>query len=161
MEKIENLKNSAIIIIYPNGIIKNIPVDARLLHIRYLKDLYEQDNEFKEFADKNNVIVPKDFFKMNTLFTYGIDTDLARAGVVVLHNLFILEVQKNSEYIKNAPPQFYVTLPSVLSNEQTSILKDVCNDFDMSCSLYGILMDDELDDITYDEFMHILKSKNK
>ena len=161
MEKIENIKKSAIIIIYPDGKIKNIPIDTRLLHLRYFIDLYHQDKEFKDFADNNNVFIQDSFFDSNMLLTYEIDKDLARAGVIALHNLFIYEVQKNSEYIKNAPPQFYVTLPSVLFNEQTSILKDVCNDFDMSCSLYGILMDDELDDITYEEFIHILNNKTK
>ena len=160
MGNINNFRKDAIIIIYPDGLVKEVAIDKRLLHMKYFIDLYKEDKYFKEFTDDNEIVVPNDIDFSNST-TYSLDKELARSGVIVLHNLFIDEIYENDKFIDSTPPQFYVSIPSVMSDEQKNILNELCDNYDMSCSLYGQYLDDELDDITYDELIEILKTKKK
>ena len=161
MDNINDFRKSSIMLVYPNGTIKCMPADMRIIHLKYFIDLYKEDEYFRNIVDKNNIPIPESIFKTDMIVTYEIDKELARIGIIAFHNLFIYAVQKDEKYIEKAPPQFVITLPNILTKEQENIMKELCNNNDMSCNFYAIYNDDRLDDITYDEFNNILNNKSK
>ena len=161
MENIHNFRKDALIIIYPSGLVKEVSIDEKLLHLKYYIDLYQKDDYFKKIVDENEIVIPSNISKAYDINSYSIDKDLARCGIICLHNLFINKIRENENYINTTPPQFYITIPSDLTKEQTLLLKELCSNYDMSCSVYGIYYDDEIENILYDDLLSIINIKNK
>ena len=161
MDNLKDFRKSAIMLVYPNGCIQNVLVDERLIHLKYFIGLYKEDMYFRDIVDTYKIPVPDSLFDYDMPTSFDIDRELAKIGIIVFHNLFIDAVQHNEKYILDAPPQFYVTLPNVLTDEQEKIINELFSTYDMSCSLYGRCIDDELDDIKYDEFISTLRSRRK
>lgn len=161
MNNIKDFRKSAIMLVYPNGFIKNVLVDNRLIHKKYFIDLYKEDEYFKDIVDTYKIPVPNNIFDYNMSTSFEIDRELAKIGIIAFHNLFVDEIQHNEKYIEKAPPQFYVTLPSVLTDEQVNVINELCSNHDMSCNLYGVCINDDLEDITYEEFINMLRCKKK
>ena len=161
MDELKDFRKTAIMLIYPNGIVKKVLIDLRLIHLRYFVDLYNEDEYFKKIVDKNDIPVPSNFWTSNMVATHEIDKALASIGIIAFRNLYIYETINKDDFIENMPPCFSITLPCNLTNEQCFVLNDLCSNYDMSCSFYGMYMDYDLEDISYDEFIHILNSKKK
>ena len=175
MDNLKDFRKSALIIIYPDGTVKNVLINQKVIHLMYYVNLYNNDEYFKKIVDENNIHVPNDFFESKMILTYEIDKALAKIGVVVFHNLFMFEIIKDEDFIKNTPPQFYVSLPNELTNEQKAVINRLYRDYDMSYNLYSKyaksliissdsnheFSEDELVDISYDEFENMVESQNK
>ena len=93
------------------------------------------------------------------MLTYEIDTESAKEGVIVIHNL-LLDEELRSE-ISNYSCNYYVSMPTELSNQQKEIMSNIINNYDMENSWFSTLVDGNLEDITYDEIKNILSNKNK
>ena len=161
MDTLSDFRETALILLFPDGTIKKMLVDNRLLHINYFIDLFKTDSFVKEFASRNGITLPSYLYDSKMMVTYDIDTDFARVGVVIFHNLFIYEIMKNKDYITKSLPLFFITLPKKLTDIQTNIINNICNNNDLSCSLFGMYNDSELEDITYDDFVKLLSPKTK
>ena len=155
-------RKSAITFLYPDGKVKYIPIiNERYIHLNYYIDLYHNSFEFRKLADENDIYIPDSIYDSKMIVTNEIDKDLARIGIIVFHNMMLNRIYRDKDYIKNTPPQFYITLPYEFTNEQIGVLKNLCTDNDMSCSIYGMLIDEDIDDITYEEFALLIREKQK
>ncbi len=160
-DMINNLKYSSLLLIYPDGYIDRVNINRKVLHMDYFIDLCKNSTRFQEIIDQENINMPKNISLSENILTTDVDTKLAKKGIVVLHNLFILEVLKNDEMIDNAPLLFYISLPDNLSINQKEIMNNLINKYDLSCCLYAIFNDFELVDISYDDILKRFNEKTK
>ena len=93
------------------------------------------------------------------MLTYEFDIELAKEGVIVIHNLFLDEELRSK--ISNYSCNYYISMPTELSNQQKEIISNIIDNYDMENSWFSTLVDGNLEDITYDEIKNILSNKNK
>ena len=159
MQELDNFRKLALLLINPDGKIISVPVNGRVLHLNYFIDLYHDDIRFKDLCDNYSIRMPDTIFDSEMTLAYDIDKELASVGIVIFHNLFIDAIISNPSYVEMAPPQFYVALPTKLTEQQESVMNYIFDNYDMSCSLYDMYIDEEMEDITYEELRHVSKQK--
>ncbi len=72
MDNLSDFRETALILLFPDGTIKKMLVDNRLLHINYFIDLFKTDSFVKEFARRNDITLPSYLYdsKMMILLNY-------------------------------------------------------------------------------------------
>lgn len=106
----EDLKNYAIILIYPDGVFEKIPITIHSYHILYLQEHINTSKKFKSIAG----------FLINFINDhFSMSRALANANVIEIANKDMCLKIKNEESYKTYIPQFTVYLPTHLESMDT------------------------------------------
>lgn len=138
--KYEELKNQAIVLIYPDGEVEAIPITKHQNHLPYLKE---------------HLLDSKRFLKIAYIINYGyadhysVSKLLSQNGVIEIANKdMCLKIKYPKEY-EYYSPEFMYYLPEVLgSKEQLEILEnfyDLVNQEKKSLNVYQNKMFDFLE----------------
>lgn len=147
--------NIAIMVIYPNGKVEMKKINDKIFHMMYFSDLYNDNTYFKEFMNKSN----SSYFKDNNLFTYSLDLELAKNGVISIHNLNIREIKEKTKFLKRHIPNFIFTMPKELTYEQKKAMKEIIFQNDLYESLFLSYNVNSFISIEYDEIIDLLHQK--
>lgn len=147
--------NMAIMVIYPNGKVEIKKIEDKIFHMTYFSDLYNDNTYFKEFMNKSN----SNYFKDNNLFTYSLDLELAKNGVIAIHNLNIREIKEKPNFFKKHTPNFIFTMPNELTYEQKEAMKEIIFQNDLYESLFLSYNVNDFISIEYDEIIDLLHQK--
>ena len=155
----DDINDYIIIIVYPDGTIEKIVKDSRIYHMEYLVSLINSSKRLKKLVSEKNIYVPTDEDEIRFSTTYDLDAKLANEGLVIFHNLLIdLDIVDEIDDWQKA---FHITLPSTLSDKQKEILSSVLNNNDMSECWFGILNNNAIQDIDYEEVIEMINNKTK
>ena len=157
--ELDNIKKYAIILIYSDGQIEKVKADGRKFHMEYFFTLNNQSTRLNQIIKQANVYMPDDEITAKLLLTYELDEALARNGVITIHSLFLDEEIR--EEIEDYSCDYYISMPSELSDKQQEIMNDIIHNYDMKECWYARLIDDKLDDIEYEDMKSMLSSKIK
>lgn len=144
-----NIKDYAIIVIYPDGSYEGNTIDNYDCHMQYLILLANNSRRLKEIFKNNNIELSVKSEKAIEP-TYSADLKLAQEGIIVLHNM-----ELDDETLSG----FYISTPQFINNNQRQSLNRLLDGFDMCDSWFGYLKDGELVDVSFDNFEEIYGKK--
>ena len=150
----DNINSYIIIVIYPDGTIEKVARDSRNDHIEYMISLINSSVKLKTLIKEKNIYIPIDEEEIKRSQTHDLDEKFAKEGIIVLHNML---VDLNIDWFQS----FHISLPSNLTSEQKEIMHNIVSKYDLSESWYGLLQDDELVDIKYDDMLNMISDKVK
>ena len=150
----DNINSYIIIVIYPDGTIEKVARDSRNNHIEYMISLINSSVKLKTLIKEKNIYIPIDEEEIKRSQTHDLDEKFAKEGIIVLHNML---VDLNIDWFQS----FHISLPSNLTSEQKEIMHNIVSKYDLSESWYGLLQDDELVDIKYDDMLNMISDKVK
>ena len=156
----DDFKELAIMLIYPDGSLEKVPINDRLLHMNYFVDLESTSGKFKEALNRCKLELI-DKFGIVELITYELDYRLAKQGIIAFHNLFIYEIKKDREYADKNPPEYYISMPRELTEEQKEKMREIDEHYDMSTSYYAAPGTDKLEDISYEEALKLYSKQRQ
>ena len=148
MGKIEDLKDQAIVVVYPDGTIEQCPITFEVVHFYYMLDLQEESEKFADALEKSHVDLRYEGEIPPTLFTTGFDYALAKEqGVIVFHNLELSSINNNPDGL----PYFSITMPNTLTDEQRETMTSIEEDNNLSGCSFGVPGDDGFVDVQYED----------
>ncbi len=153
-------KNTAIMLIYPDGKIDKLTIDGNLLHMNYFIELLGKSSYFLEFIHKNNLKFTDKKGRLLNISTYNLDINLTSLGVIIIRNLNIYELKNQKDFAKNNIPQYAIGFPQVPTPIQVSLMNELFNTIDLKNSFYYCNIESNLRDITYEDALNIL-GKNR
>lgn len=113
----EEIKDYAILLIYPDGEVEKIPITTFKNHMDYLSQHFQKSKKFKKFAYGIN---------WEDDMHYNVSKILAMHGVIEISNQDMYIKIKNAGYYKKINPKFYFWYPSYLeSQEQLNALERI------------------------------------
>ncbi len=146
----EDLKRTAIIFIYSDGKVDEIPITTYKLHMDYLREHLNVSPRFEDLCGGLN------FY---TNLHGHIDTHLTLNGVVVIFNLDVSDIVEGFFDLDNKMPSLVVSLPESLSSlKQVEKLEEIYNRYPNKQLLAEIFIKD-LDtykSISSEEVLHYL-----
>ena len=114
----EELKNMALIFIYPDGTVEKIPIGEYKLHIEYMRKHLGESPKFYDICKG------LDFYK-SCLHSH-IDTMLSLNGVIIIFNLDLEYIVEGLFDYENEIPDLLIDCPENLySIEQTMALESI------------------------------------
>lgn len=154
-----DLYNKAIILIYPDGKKESKPIDNKIFHMRYFLELYKESPNFKEILDQSKYT----FFNKNDFtnveYTYSIDLELAKKGIIAIHNLNIKEINDDKFFLKKYIPNFIFTMPKELTHIQKEIINQLLNESDLHNSFFQIYDNESFIDTNYEKITNFVHQK--
>jgi len=135
----EELKNMALIFIYPDGTVEKIPIGEYKLHIEYMRENLTKSSKFYDIC--------KGLDFVSSCLHGHIDTMLSLNGVIIIFNLDLRDIIEGYFDYLNKIPLLLISCPTNLhSIEQTMALESiytsypednlVCERFDAKQDVY-------------------------
>ena len=161
MKNSDDIRTYAIIIIYPDGVIEKAKIGTRIFHMEYIADMIKSSHRLKRAIKRQNVYIPKDEEEIKYMLSYDIDKSLAKEGIIIIHNLSLDKEVK--EEIEDWSRNYYISMPTELSEKQKSIFASICDNCDISSSWFAAYsaIEDDLVEITFDEMKASINGKAK
>lgn len=120
------LKEAAILILYPDGVVEAVKVGSEIHHTNYYHKLYGKSERFKSIID--SLDLPFNWQKEDS--TYKLDCYLARRGLTSFHNINIHDIPFRLEELENFVSLFYFFKSEFMTDEVDNILNKVYENYD-------------------------------
>lgn len=146
----DDLKDYAIILIYPDGVVEKIPITIYSYHILYLQEHINNSKKFKSIVG---------FFINFINDHFSMSRALANANIIEIANKDMCLKIKNREFYKNHIPEFMVYLPSHLeSMDALTCLEKITNVIPKEKLTIDKMIDGSMDfkNMQYEEYLYFL-----
>ena len=148
----EDFYNTAIMIIYPDGVIDRINVENKTLHKYYYDKLIDEGIRLKEFIKDKRIVQDEAIHKINIYLT--------KKGIIAINNIRIYNIVRDKDYLKNNVPDFVFNLPDELTIEQKEVLKKLFDQYYLNYSMFGVPQIDNYDVIDYYDLLNLVNEQN-
>jgi len=152
----EELKNMALIFIYPDGTVEKIPIGEYKLHIEYMRENLTKSSKFYDIC--------KGLDFVSSCLHGHIDTMLSLNGVIIIFNLDLEYIVEGLFDYENEIPDLLIDCPENLySVEQTIALESIYASYphdNLVCEKFSERQDTYLGNIDFNIEEYIASAKD-
>lgn len=158
---IDDFTLTAVMIIYPNGMVDGMPINDNNYHMYYFLELLEKSPYFFKTVKDNYINLTDKKGNLSDISTYELDESLTKLGIIVVRNINIVDINEDKNFINKQFPIYLFSFPKKLSLEQKSIMSSLLTKYNLQDSMYCYNSGEEIEELEYydiDNFLNGIKT---